>query len=80
METEYDDEENEQYRRESMAGLFNRLQRLLPVDVSAFVEIASYAPQLIFSESIAERLVVILLNEQDTRMSDKVNLLNIACN
>lgn len=72
MENEYEDEENEQYRRESMAGLFNHLLRVLPVDVSAFVEIASYSPALIFSESIAERLIVILLNEQDTRMSDKV--------
>lgn len=66
------DNEDEQLRRESMAGLFNRLLRVLPVDVSAFVEIASYSPDIIFSENTAERLVVILLNEQDPRISDKV--------
>lgn len=59
---------------DSLTALFNKLLHDLPVDVDKFVTIANNEPHRIFTEHIANRLVVTLLNEQDLRISDKVLL------
>ncbi len=59
---------------DSLTALFNKLLHDLPVNLDRFVIIAKNEPYRIFTEHIANRLIITLLNEQDLRISDKVQL------
>jgi len=59
---------------DSLTALFNKLLHDLPVNLDRFVIIAKNEPNRIFTEHIANRLIITLLNEQDLRISDKVQL------
>ena len=56
----------------SMSLLFSRALKSLPVDVSIFVKMSIDQPDLLFTEQTLDRLVQILLTEQDTNLSNKV--------
>jgi len=58
--------------QDSLMALFNKALHTLPVQLQPFVDIAKRNPHLIFTEHIADRMIVTLLNEQDSRISDKV--------
>ena len=60
------------FKRESLVAMFNRALKTLPADVYDFIEISQMDPALIFTENIVNRLIIMLLNEQDPRISDKV--------
>ena len=66
------DQEYKMKYNESMTSLFNRKLKALPADLSDFVEISIYEPYLIFTENLVNRLIIVLLNENDIRISDKV--------
>lgn len=57
---------------DSLTALFNKLLHDLPVNLDRLVIIAKDEPQRIFTEHIANRLIITLLNEQDLRISNKV--------
>lgn len=59
---------------DSLTALFNKLLHDLPVNLDRFVIVAKKEPNRIFTEHIANRLIITLLNEQDLRISDKVQL------
>jgi hypothetical protein len=78
----YQEGENEENERaeysfsldyESLSEMFNSALASLPVDISEFVELSTFNASLIFTENIVNRLIVVLLNEQDKRISNKVS-------
>eukprot|EP01032_Pedospumella_encystans_P007960 gene7960-9490_t len=62
---------------DSLTALFNKLLHGLPVNLDRFVTIAKNESYRIFTEHIANRLIITLLNEQDLRISDKNTKLQI---
>jgi hypothetical protein len=56
-----------------MAILFSRTLKTLPADLAEFVKYSKTNPDILFTEQTLDRLVQIVLNEQDTRISTKVN-------
>jgi hypothetical protein len=55
-----------------MAMLFSRTVRNLPVDLTEFAKLSKLSPDLLFTEQTMDRLVQVILAEQDTRISNKV--------
>jgi hypothetical protein len=58
--------------KSSMTMLFSRTVRILPVDLAQFVKLSKLSPDLLFTEQTMDRLVQVILAEQDTRISNKV--------
>ena len=59
--------------QDSLTALFQKALHTLPVQLQPFVDLSKRDPHLIFTEHIADRMIVTLLNEQDSRISDKVS-------
>jgi hypothetical protein len=64
-----------------MSMLFTRTLRTLPVDLSEFIKYSKTNPDILFTEQTLDRLVQIVFNEQDTRISTKVHcyLSHLSC-
>jgi hypothetical protein len=58
--------------KSSMTMLFSRTVRNLPVDLTEFVKMSKLSPDVLFTEQTMDRLVQVILAEQDTRISNKV--------
>jgi hypothetical protein len=56
-----------------MAMLFSRTLKTLPADLAEFVKYSKTNPDILFTEQTLDRLVQIVLNEQDIRISTKVS-------
>lgn len=65
----------------SMSFLFGRTLKSLPVDLKEFVRLSKTNPDILFTEQTLDRLVQVVLVEQDTRISNKVvNVARDCCN